>query len=163
MPILTRPTATAFLLIVLTGCATTPTTPAARLPASPGTPAASQEETPAGPQAADGRELSSCEDADCEIEIQAGDELTIDKRFGVRQLTIGALQPDGARITLRGSAGELSVQGMKGSISSNCVNGRCRDEGELVLAPGETGRINDMRLDLAHLSGDRAVLRLIPG
>ncbi|MGP3933064.1 hypothetical protein [Nonomuraea sp. KM88] len=163
MPILARPAATAFLLIVVSGCAATPTTPAARLPASPSAPAASPEETPAGLQAADGRELSSCEDADCEVEIRAGDELTIDGRFGVRQLTIGALQPDGARITLRGSTGKLSVQGMQASISSNCVNGRCRDEGDLVLSPGETGRVNDLRLDLAHLSGDRAVLRLTPG
>ncbi|TDE32985.1 hypothetical protein E1295_38805 [Nonomuraea mesophila] len=167
MPILARPAAV-FLLLVLTGCATTPSaptaprTPAARLPASPGAPATGQEETPAGLRAADGRELPACEDADCEIEVRSGDELTIDQRFGVRRLAIGAFGPDGARITLKGSAGKLSVQGMKGSISSNCVNGRCRDEGKLVLAPGESGRINDIRLDLTHLSGDRAVLRLTP-
>ncbi|NBE92670.1 hypothetical protein FE391_03780 [Nonomuraea sp. KC401] len=158
MPILARPAA-ACLLLVLTGCATTPTAPAAG--GAPG--ASTPDETPTGSLAADGRDLSSCEDADCEIEIRAGDSFTVGRRLGIRRLAIGTLGPDGARITLKGSAGKLSVQGMAGSISSNCVNDRCRDEGELVLAPGETGHINDMRLDLTHLTGDRAVLRLTPG
>ncbi|WP_138711283.1 hypothetical protein [Nonomuraea basaltis] len=125
--------------------------------------AKTQTPTPtAGPQAADGSNLASCKDADCEVEIQAGDRLMIDERFGVQRLTVSNLRPDEVGITLLGSSGGLRVEGMNVSTSGNCVNGRCRDEGKLSLAPGKPGRINDMRLELTHLSGDRAILRLTP-
>jgi hypothetical protein len=173
MPILARFT-TAALLLALTACAGSHTAPPAPPAApreapptrtAPATPAASTPPPAAAPQAADaadGRHLASCEDADCEVEIQSGDRLRIAERFGVRRLTIGSLRPDGVTITLSGSSGALSVEGTNVSTSGTCVNGRCRDEGELSLAPGSPGRINDIRLELPRLSGDRAVLRLTP-
>ncbi|MGN9843231.1 hypothetical protein ACTMTI_34420 [Nonomuraea sp. H19] len=176
MPILARFTAAA-LLITLTACAdsraappaplaaathtTTPTTPTTSAPTP--TPTTSSAQTPtAGPQAADGRSLAACEDADCEVEIRAGDEITIGKRFGVQELTIGFIHSDEVGIAFLGSSGGLRVEGRNVSVSGSCVNGECRDEGKLSLTPSEPGRINTMRLELTHLSGDRAILRLAP-
>ncbi|WP_188189789.1 hypothetical protein [Nonomuraea sp. SYSU D8015] len=183
MPVLARLVAAA-LLVTMTACADSRTAPSASLPAATPlapatphppapplasvthtplpTPTASAQTTAAGPQAAEGRDLTSCEDADCEVEIQAGDRLLIDERFGVRRLTVNSLHPDMVEIALLGFSGGLQVEGMNVSTSGSCVNGRCRDEGTLSLAPGEPGRINGMRLELTQLSEDRAVLRLAP-
>lgn len=165
MPVLARCIAAA-LLVALAACANSPTAPSTPLPAAtrtaPPTLTTSPPAPAAAPQAADGSNLASCEDAECEVEVQAGDQLVIDKRFGVRRLTISFLHSDEAGITLSGSSGGLRVEGMNVSVSGSCVNGHCRDEGKLSLTPAKPARINDMRLELTHLADDRAVLRLTP-
>ncbi|MGP3962137.1 hypothetical protein ACTWPT_39720 [Nonomuraea sp. 3N208] len=185
MPTLARFTAAA-LLLTLAACAdpsATPTaTPPAPLSATPGTagappptastlttsspttssPTTSTPTPAAEPQAADGNDLAACKDADCEVDIQAGDRLTIGERFGVQRLTISSLNADEVVIGLLGSSGGLRAEGMSVSVSGTCVNGRCRDEGNLTLTPSRPGRINNMRLELTHLADDRAILRLTP-
>ncbi|MGI5282170.1 hypothetical protein ACQEVF_02455 [Nonomuraea polychroma] len=176
MPTLARFTAAA-LLLTLAACAdssATPptTTPATATPpatgsATPGTaspppPTASTSTPSAGPQAADGNDLAACKDGDCEVDIKTDDRIAIDKRFGVERLTISSLDADEVRVTLLGSSGGLRVEGMNVSVSGNCVNGRCRDEGNLSLAPGQPGQINDLRVEVTYLTDDRAILRLSP-
>ncbi|MDP4502369.1 hypothetical protein [Nonomuraea turcica] len=175
MPTLARLT-TAALLITLTACANQPAappappsaataapaaTPTAATPTAPPTPTPSTPTPAASPQtAADGNDLAACKDADCEVEIRAGDRLTIDERFGLQRLTISSLNADEAVLTLLGSTGGLRAEGMSVSVSGTCVNGRCRDEGKLTLTPHSPGRINSIRLELPYLTDDHAILRL---
>ncbi|MFG6200118.1 hypothetical protein [Nonomuraea sp. JJY05] len=173
MPTLVRFTATALLVVVAAACADSRTAPSTPLSAAtdtlppttdtpPPTPTASMRPSATGPHPADGSSLASCKDADCEVEVRAGDRLRIDKRFGVQRLTISSLDPDEVTIALLGFTGGLQVEGANVSITGSCVNGRCRDEGKLSLAPGRSARINNLRLELPYLSGDHAVLRLTP-
>ncbi|MGP3911346.1 hypothetical protein [Nonomuraea sp. 10N515B] len=175
MPILARLT-TAALLITLTACANQPAappappsaataapaaTPTAATPTAPPTPTVSTPTPAASPQAAaDGNDLAACRDADCEVDIRAGDRLTIDERFGLQRLTISSLNADEAVLALLGSTGGLRAEGMSVSVSGTCVNGRCRDEGKLTLTPTSPGRINSIRLELPYLTDDHAILRL---
>ncbi|WP_327583807.1 hypothetical protein OHA25_49610 [Nonomuraea sp. NBC_00507] len=176
MPILARLT-TAALLITLTACANQPAappappsaatataapaaTPTAATPTAPPPPTTSPTPAASPQSAADGSDLAACKDADCEVEIRAGDRLTIDERFGVQRLTISSLNADEAVLTLLGSTGGLRAEGMSVSVSGTCVNGRCRDEGKLTLTPHSPGRINSIRLELPYLTDDHAILRL---
>ncbi|MBB5775100.1 hypothetical protein [Nonomuraea jabiensis] len=171
MPTLVRFTAAALLAVLAAACAdsrTAPSTPqsvatdplpSAADPLSP-MPTVSVRPSSTGHRPADGSSLASCRDADCEVEVRAGDRLRIDKRFGVQRLTISALDPDEVTIALLGFTGGLRAEGANVSISSSCVNGRCRDEGKLSLAPGRSARINNLRLELPYASADHAVLRL---
>ncbi|WP_431931381.1 hypothetical protein [Nonomuraea jabiensis] len=172
MPTLARFTAAALLAVLAAACADSRTAPSTPLSVAtdplPSTdtpspmPTASVRPSSTGHRPADGSSLASCKDADCEVEVRAGDRLRIDKRFGVQRLTISALDPDEVTIALLGFTGGLRAEGANVSISSSCVNGRCRDEGKLSLAPGRSARINNLRLELPYVSGDHAILRLTP-
>ncbi|MEV4358676.1 hypothetical protein ACWDRB_11675 [Nonomuraea sp. NPDC003707] len=173
MPTVVRFTAAALLVVLAAACAdsrTTPSTPLSvatdTLPPTTDTvspmPTASVRPSSTGHHPADGSSLASCKDADCEVEVRAGDRLRIDKRFGVQRITISSLDPDEATIALLGFTGGLQAEGANVSISSSCVNGRCRDEGKLSLAPGRSARINNLRLEVPYLSRDHAILRLTP-
>ncbi|MGW6496884.1 hypothetical protein [Nonomuraea angiospora] len=173
MPTVVRFTAAALLVVLAAACADSRTAPSTPLSVATGTlppttdalspvPTASVRPSATGGHPAAGSSLASCKDADCEVEVRVGDRLRIDKRFGVQRLTISSLDPDEVTIALLGFTGGLRAEGANVSISSSCVNGRCRDEGKLSLAPGRSARINDLRLEVPYLSGDHAVLRLTP-
>ncbi|MEU6780340.1 hypothetical protein ABZ912_14145 [Nonomuraea angiospora] len=174
MPTVVRFTAAALLVVLAAACADSRTAPSTPLsvatdtlspttdPPSPA-PTVSVRPSSTGHRPADGRSLASCKDADCEVEVRAGDRLRIDKRFGVQRLTISSLDLDEVTIALLGFTGGLRAEGANVSVSSSCVNGRCRDEGKLSMAPGRSAQINNLRLEVRHLSRDHAILRLTPG
>jgi len=127
--------------------------------ASPTVPAPT---SPALPAAPDGNNLAACQDADCAVVLRVGDQLTIDPAFGLDAMTVKSIGEDRITLAVLGSAGGLEAEGTDVSLSGSCTNGVCRDEGELSLTTGGPGRINDIRLTLAAVDRDRAVLVLRP-
>jgi hypothetical protein len=118
--------------------------------------------SPALPNATDGTNLAACQDADCEVEVRVGDRLDVDAAFGVDAITVTSVEQDEITVALQGSSGGFDVEGEEISISSNCSNGRCRDEGELSLTTSRPGRINEVQISLTGTDSDRAVLVLLP-
>ena len=114
------------------------------------------------PAARDGTDLAACQDADYAVELRVGDQLKIDPAFGLDAMTVKSIGDDKITLALLGSAGGLQAEGTDVSVSGSCTNGVCRDEGELSLTTGGPGRVNDIRLTLAGVDGDRAVLALLP-
>jgi len=110
----------------------------------------------------DGTNLTACQDADCEVEVRVGDVLQVDATFGVDAITVTSVEQDEITLALQGSSGGLEVEGEGISISGNCTNGRCVDEGELSLTISRPGRINEVQISLTGTDSDRAVLVLLP-
>lgn len=154
------------VLAACTGSQSAPRTPVAAPPpipaAGPTTAAPAVASAAASPEPTAETNGKECADADCEIEVRTGDRIRLDEGFGVRQFTVESLDRDEVVITMLGFSGGLSVEGMSVSVTSTCVNGRCRDEGEVSLRPDAPARIDGVRLKLISLAGDRAVIRLTP-
>lgn len=112
--------------------------------------------------AANGTDLAACQDADCEVVVKAGDQLTIDHKFEVDKITVSSLGLDEIKLALEGSSGGFQLRGRNVSVSSSCVNGDCRDTGSLGLTVGAAGKINEISVELISADRDRAVLRLQP-
>ncbi|MDP9869742.1 MULTISPECIES: hypothetical protein [Streptosporangium] len=150
--------------VLLAGCdpggAPAPWTAAA--PGSAALAPGTVRDSPASPRASDGTDLAACQDADCEVEVRPGDRLRIDAGFGVDEITVRSLGGEEIRLGLRGSSGDLHIEGESVSVEDDCTDGRCRSVGELSLATGDQGRINGVRLRLAGLASGRAVLVLSP-
>ncbi|MEU6426585.1 hypothetical protein ABZ860_11840 [Microbispora sp. NPDC046973] len=104
----------------------------------------------------------ACRNADCEVAVRPGDRLRLDRKTGLDAITIVSLDRGGLRLRFEAGAGAFRVEGMNTGVSQDCVNGRCRTEGELTLAPERPGRIGDIRLRLASVAPDHAVLVLSP-
>ncbi|WP_182900203.1 hypothetical protein [Microbispora sp. H10830] len=152
--------------VLLTACGTPepqmrPRPVATGGPVSTEVPAASPSPSPSVVSAADHPE--ACRNADCEVAVRPGDRLRLDRKTGLDAITIVALDRGELRLRFEAGAGAFHVEGMNTSVSQDCVNGRCRTEGGLTLAMGRPGRIGDIRLRLASVAPDQAVLVLSPG
>ncbi|GLX09967.1 hypothetical protein [Microbispora sp. NBRC 16548] len=152
--------------VLLTACGTPepqmrPRPVATGGPVSTAVPAASPSPSPSVVSAADHPE--ACRNADCEVAVHPGDRLRLDRKTGLDAITIVSLDPGELRLGFEAGAGAFHVEGMNTSVSQDCVNGRCRTEGGLTLALGRPGRIGDIRLRLASVAPDHAVLVLSPG
>ncbi|MFK0250981.1 hypothetical protein ACIQUM_40330 [Amycolatopsis azurea] len=102
--------------------ATPPSTPASSTSASPSSsapPSSSGIAQPAGPLvAANGTDLKSCRDGDCEVIVKPKDKLAFDARLRVTSLvvdavsdsgvTLSAALPSGGRSTISGGAGQTN-------------------------------------------------------
>jgi hypothetical protein len=104
---------------------------------SPTIPSAS----PTAPQAADGTKLSACRDGRCEVIVSAGDKISGLTRFGLEQLTVKTVSPDGVTYVGTGPGITLSA-------------GRQQ--------PGMTSRLNRLAITTVAINGDKAIVRLKP-
>ncbi|MEU7914201.1 hypothetical protein [Microbispora bryophytorum] len=104
----------------------------------------------------------ACRNAACEVAVRAGDRLRLDRKTGLDAITIVSLDQGELRLRFEAGAGAFRVEGMNTGVSQDCVNGHCRTQGGLTLAPGRPGRIGDIRLRLASVAPDYAVLVLSP-
>ncbi|NJP26240.1 hypothetical protein FLW53_18935 [Microbispora sp. SCL1-1] len=104
----------------------------------------------------------ACRNADCEVAVRQGDRLRLDPKTGLDEITIVGLDQGEVRVRFEAGAGAFHVEGMNTGVSQSCFNGRCHTEGGLTLAMGRPGRIGDIRLRLASVAPDHAVLVLSP-
>lgn len=141
---------------VATGGAASTTVPASTVPAT--TVPASPSPSPPVVSAADHPE--ACRSGDCEVAVRPGDRLRLDRKTGLDAITVASLDRGELRLRFEAGAGAFHVEGMNTGVSQDCVNGRCRTEGALTLALGRPGRIGDIRLRLASVAPDHAVLVL---
>ncbi|MEV7804452.1 hypothetical protein AB0O28_16040 [Microbispora sp. NPDC088329] len=129
------------------------TAPASTAPASP-------SPSPSVVSAADHPE--ACLNGGCEVAVRPGDRLRLGRKTGLDAITIVSLDRGELRLRFEAGGGAFHVEGMNTGVSQDCVNGRCRTVGELALALGRPGRIGDIRLRLASVASDHAVLVLSP-
>ncbi|WP_169988751.1 hypothetical protein [Microbispora sp. H10836] len=154
------------MAVLLTACGT-PQPEVRSRPAAPGGPAtatvpvaASPSPAPSVVRAAD--DPQACRDADCEVEVRPGDRLRLDRKTGLDVITVVSVDRGEVRLRFEAGGGTFRVEGMNTDVSQDCVNGRCRTDGGLTLAMGRPGRIGDIRLRLASVAPDHAVLVLAP-
>ncbi|MEU8178905.1 hypothetical protein AB0C14_39085 [Microbispora hainanensis] len=143
---------------VATGGPASTTNPAAAEPAA----TVSASPSPSPPVVSAFDHPDACRNADCEVAVRQGDRLRLDRKTGLDAITIMGLDQGEVRLRFEAGAGAFHVQGMNTGVSQSCVNGRCHTEGGLTLAMGRPGRIGDIRLWLASVAPDHAVLVLSP-
>jgi hypothetical protein len=114
------------------------------------------------PSAADGTNLTACQDGTCEVQVRTGDQIKVNPTFGLDMFTVKSIEDGRVTLMMRGTHGGLEAVGRGISVSTNCANNRCQDEGELGLVTGMQGRVNKILLNLSAAGGGQAILKLTP-
>ncbi|GAA4906022.1 hypothetical protein LX16_3431 [Stackebrandtia albiflava] len=106
-------------------------------PAETGAPAETGSPSEAGlPEAADGSDLTACEDGNCEVVVTESDEIPVDPAFGVDLFTVESIEQDTVTVQATGAGTYLRV----------------------TISPSGAGSLNGILVKVVAVDGDRAVL-----
>ncbi|MCH6162731.1 hypothetical protein [Streptomyces marispadix] len=111
--------------------------------------------------AADGKDLGACDDAKCEVELSAGDELHPRGSYGIDEFTVESVKGHVITWTALFSGGRVSMAANGAEVSStSCTNGSC--SGRLGKTKGKL-RMNGVTVEFTSIDEDSAVAKLSPG
>ncbi|NLU74912.1 hypothetical protein HCC61_19900 [Streptomyces sp. HNM0575] len=108
--------------------------------------------------AADGTDTGACEDAECEVELSAGDELHPRSSHGVDEFTVEKIEDHVITWTAAFSGGRVSMSAKGAQVSStSCSNGSCG--GRLGRTRGSL-EMNGVTMEFTSIGEDSAVARI---
>lgn len=115
-----------------------------------------------GPSAAaDGTDTGACEDAECEVELSAGDELHPQSSYGVEEFTVESIEDHVITWTAHFGGGRVSMSAKGAEESStSCTNGTC--SGRLGRTKGSL-QMNGITVEFTSVGEDRAVAEVSTG
>jgi hypothetical protein len=110
---------------------------------------------------ADGKDLGACDDAKCEVELSAGDELRPRGSYGIEEFTVESVKGHVVSWTALFSGGQVSMSANGAEVSStSCTNGSC--SGRLGKTKGKL-QMNGVTVEFTSIDEDSAVAKLSPG
>ena len=100
-------------------------------------------------------------EADCQVELVAGDHIALDPAFGLDEITVKSVGSE-ISMALNGHGEGLNLVGRDVSSGTSCTNGACTTTGSISLTPGMTGQINQIHITLSEVVGDRGIVTMRP-
>lgn len=115
-------------------------------------------EAPSGTNAADGKDLDACADAECEVQISVGDVLEPDESHGVQQFTVEQIRKGVVSWRAVFTTGSAAMRSRGASVSeTSCTGGECN--GRLGKGRGRL-ETDKLTLDFTDITEDTAVVRV---
>jgi hypothetical protein len=112
-------------------------------------------------EAADGKDLGACDDAKCEVELSAGDELHPRGSYGIEEFAVKSVEGHVISWTALFGGGSVSMSANGAEVSStSCTNGSC--SGRLGKTKGKL-QMNGVTVEFTSIEEDSAIAKLSPG